>query len=95
MSSNEDFEWTGSDPGESWSISYIGKNTETMFDWGDVKWIETPIPSPSDYPMVEVFCKCRASIGKVGLPAKQGASMIQVEFKCADCGETTWWRSAR
>ena len=52
-------------------------------------------PQPGDWIMIEIFCRCRAPVGEVGVPNKRGASIIQVEFKCAECGHTTWWRCVR
>lgn len=51
-------------------------------------------PKPSDWVMVTMRCKCGAEVGQVGIPAKEGAGLVCVEYRCPACGNHAWWRSA-
>lgn len=47
-----------------------------------------------EYTLITVRCECREPVGQVGVPAKGGAGLVSVQWKCPACGKTGWWRSA-
>lgn len=49
---------------------------------------------PDEFVMIDMYCKCGETVGRVGFPARTGAGFIAVEYRCPACGNNGWWRSS-